>query len=745
MNRNPAWYDLNCSRPYPLVDIAGDERLPHDLIADSAISFPASLGEYAFIGAITVSPSIVSVVILAKTASQPVALGTINLPQPVEQYRHYAIEPMQQGVGGWVVFGHGVLTADEEPQHYKIADPANTRLCEKAARSYRDLPLVSASKLNNTSRLDGLIKLQAGNDFEILRAMRAIPSGAGGASETKEVVIFRLKSTKEYGQSPLAKYVGWCGGRPESNLCDGHQPLETFGGVAPDCDGVVNLEFTGNVRVSQVLHEGSNSVSNLILDTPYDMDDAQANAKYIPTDTGVLPIEQDGLCQQPAGYPCTEYETPEEGLIWVSDGFSQLQSTSPLDASITDGYGHPYNGKIGDGYQWVAGVHYSRDTGNYCDLSSNPSSAEFAMVDETIREFPCDISCEFTPETGVGAVLLGLVCSSSVDPVNASPQDTRTYVYLYHPSGGGWNVYYRAQSSSVAERSVGSAVSASGITLGTKYRFTAQFSSGVVSFAITNGTTVLASGSFTPPSDLQAEWDQLQYAGMRLAYIGTTVDSWMLGDAGTGPGTTTPTAPHGSLPVSDTFSSAGPWVVKEGDFSLDAVAGELESSFASMRNVNTYTPTYGSTGRKVSVVASLQAVGVGARHHFGVLSNYRETTAGSGLYCYWTAGIDWHSVYNDRKLFRIATQSGKSWVTEVAVEVPGLEFYHPYEVSLAVQAGQGNTAWLTATLTDPADSSFSYTLGPLQVKDYLPDTGHFGLLADRAVVKFDTFTVANYP
>ena len=66
--RNNDWYNLNEQRDYPVDDKASTlddsgNRLPSALITDMRLRWPESLGQYAYVSAASVTPSIVTVMI----------------------------------------------------------------------------------------------------------------------------------------------------------------------------------------------------------------------------------------------------------------------------------------------------------------------------------------------------------------------------------------------------------------------------------------------------------------------------------------------------------------------------------------------------------------------------------------------------------------------------------------------------------------------------------------------------------
>lgn len=238
MPSNHNYYNLQEQRRYPLDDksTGTDDRgarLNDATLVDCRIRWPRTLGEYAFVGGLTVTDKLVSVVILA--ASSPTAvsgfapLAAVTVPQPVILGRPYPLRPMADGVGGCVVFGGGT----RENQIIRFGTPAQGLLAPKCARSYAALPIPSLTKSGRNTALTGLVTIRGGNDVEVVKETVTI------GDIDHEALVVRLKQDPG-AVNVLERYIGPCGSRPESGNC-GRPPIEYLHGVAPDCDGNVTV------------------------------------------------------------------------------------------------------------------------------------------------------------------------------------------------------------------------------------------------------------------------------------------------------------------------------------------------------------------------------------------------------------------------------------------------------------------------------------------------------------------------
>lgn len=269
MIRNAHWYTRNEGTPYPVDDAAtgSDDNgtfLPSNIIADINLRWPSSIGEYAFISAVSVTPGIVSVVILAATAiddpGEITPLAVVSVRQPVQKHRLYALEGQLDGVGGWIAFGSG---ASDRSYLGRFSSPLQSRLTSRAARPYRPTPVTSLRSDGANVGLTGVVQLRADEPLTIVQEARTIDGvsrdcfviqlTAEGDVDGTTVPAEAQRILGTDVTSVFREFAGPCGGRPESRSCGDPEPIEFLNGVAPDCDGLITIEFTGCANITHII------------------------------------------------------------------------------------------------------------------------------------------------------------------------------------------------------------------------------------------------------------------------------------------------------------------------------------------------------------------------------------------------------------------------------------------------------------------------------------------------------------
>ena len=230
----------NSTRPYPLDDNAtgvddGGQVMPSDIVVDLSLRWPATAGRYAFIGGITISDTLVSIVILAadslEAATQFTPLAAFSAKKPVLSLRPQLLQPLYPGAGGFIAFDDV-----SENTALRFSSPSQSLLSPAAAIASAALPVSSIGKSGTVAKLSGIVRLQTEGDIELVRKTVRI--------DGRDVPAVVLQLTAINGAEVLSKYVGPCGVRPESNTC--RLPgIETVNGVAPDCDGNLVIRFEG--------------------------------------------------------------------------------------------------------------------------------------------------------------------------------------------------------------------------------------------------------------------------------------------------------------------------------------------------------------------------------------------------------------------------------------------------------------------------------------------------------------------
>lgn len=232
------WLNSHASRKYPLDDAATGtddtgRTLPDDVLLDLHISWPTTYGQYAFVGGVTITERLISIVIMAATAVDGTAtftpLGSVSIVKPAVGGSHHVIVPAVTGVGGFVMFGDV-----DEPISLRFSSAAQSLLLGRVARPYSPLPVRSLGIIGRATSLVDIVQLVTG------AGMRATAQSVLVEGEETQAIVLEL--VEDAVSSTFQQYVGPCGARPESGTCKA-PGIETIGGVSPDCDGNINIVF----------------------------------------------------------------------------------------------------------------------------------------------------------------------------------------------------------------------------------------------------------------------------------------------------------------------------------------------------------------------------------------------------------------------------------------------------------------------------------------------------------------------
>lgn len=328
--RNPNWYDLNEQHSWPIADQAtmiddNRKRMPNNLIADINIWYPETLGELLYVSSVSVSTKIATVVILDNDGN---AVAAATVPTPVQPYKHYQLDSMVDGVGGWIVFGSGVN--DNKLHYYAFSDPAQSVLIPQVCRRYVVPPVTSIGKANNLTSLTGIVRLTGGDDIEVVKESREINS------VTVDAAVIRLKKKPEFVDSVnlLEKYAGDCGKRPESYNCAEGTPIEYVNSVPPDCCGNITVEFRGCADVKFMQNEESSVAIGCYLG----MAEACVTADKLPDPDGNLPNEYVDLCVSESIISSSSSVVPPPDYVAFSvnggNGFVRFAREEDIDHSL---------------------------------------------------------------------------------------------------------------------------------------------------------------------------------------------------------------------------------------------------------------------------------------------------------------------------------------------------------------------------------------------------------------------------
>ena len=234
---NKNWLAANEQRRYPLADgVTGIDDtgvpIPLDVLVDAHISWPSNYGKIAFIGGLTVTDKLVTLVIMAadtEEATEFTPLGSVTLVKPLSAATQYPVLAAVAGVGGFVAFGNTTT-----PAAIRCATAKQSKLLPRLAIPYTPLPVASLGIAERDTSLVNIVKIIAASNLLV-----SLETVLLGEEETLAVMV-QLQS--DAVNNTFAAFTGPCGGRPESGTCK-LPGIETISGVAPDCYGNIELVF----------------------------------------------------------------------------------------------------------------------------------------------------------------------------------------------------------------------------------------------------------------------------------------------------------------------------------------------------------------------------------------------------------------------------------------------------------------------------------------------------------------------
>jgi hypothetical protein len=416
--RNPQWYDLNESRPWPIADqalLTDDDGtfLPNDILADLQLRFPDTHGDLAYIGSISVSPTLGSVVLMSDTG---VVLAAASVASPIAG-QHYPLDAIQGGVAGWIVFGTGVDDATET-RSWRFSTYAQSSLMPHVARRYLTTTRMTlAGKTGVLGGSTGVVRLSGGDDMEIVKESREI----NGVVRDVGVVRLRRAYDETSENNVLAKYRGECGNRAESGDCG--TPIQFINSVTPDCCGNIVIEFRGCSEVQKILGE-----CGVVINCDFGLGEACIASDRLPDADGVLPNEYDDQCVLfSSSLSLVPYP---ESLI--SDTFG---IAGALHGLITNGQGDPPGGSLKSWSETPSNYTVALVGGNLeLQLATLAGALEIGpFITLALSDGDFDAKLEFTfTATGEIFSLTKYSDASNYLRVQINPDDTANAVLTVH-------------------------------------------------------------------------------------------------------------------------------------------------------------------------------------------------------------------------------------------------------------------------------------------------------------------------
>ena len=358
---NLAWAASNENRYFPFDDSASllDDsggRPPLQVLVDMKLMVPETIGSFIYVGALSVTPNIVTIVLLASSDldSEGEVIATLSQQLPLTTFYPYSIESQHDGIGGWVSFG----TLDDLLYQGRFSTPRQSLISPLAAGPYRVPPVASAQSLGG-SPLKGIVRLSGGNDIEIVKECLHIPdhilpeyhenycSNSLENTNSRDVVVFRLKNKdQDSTRNVFEIYNGPCAKRPQSKNCGAPEPIEFIGPVAPDCEGNITIDLRGCIEMLPIkeivsMDELGDPVydetsSGIALYCPLKLEDACSKDNYIPDESGNLPNDYSDLCES-VSYITIGGETPTIPDYSFNIGEAGAAYQSPYSVAMAPG------------------------------------------------------------------------------------------------------------------------------------------------------------------------------------------------------------------------------------------------------------------------------------------------------------------------------------------------------------------------------------------------------------------------
>lgn len=313
------WLNANEQRNYPLHDLAdrkaSDGRiLPNDILVDAHIWLPKSAGSKVFVSSVSVSPALITMTFAAApfdpfcSSSAPafsfVPLAVLRASRPHLSFRNYQLEAIYPGVGGWVALG----ACDDLAGNYSLTfdGPDNTVLIDRTVHAFNDIPVMSVGKLGVLPKLTGTVRLQG-----VAGQIKTFATTKMIDGVLHRVAAIGLDKTNPLTNN-LATFAGVCGHRPQAGNCN-LAPITEINGLKPDCNGNINIKFSGDIVV------GALQPGGVILDHPVGL------AQVCATKAGFDPLpgeNHDYFCEhvEPPSSSSSSEPTPSSSSVSESSG-----------------------------------------------------------------------------------------------------------------------------------------------------------------------------------------------------------------------------------------------------------------------------------------------------------------------------------------------------------------------------------------------------------------------------------------
>lgn len=243
--RQQQHYSLAQNQEYPFDDSASllddsGNRLPEGLLCDLSCVFSSEYGTRVFCSGATKRGNFCTMVFAADNDEQTslgLASFELGLREPSLNYGRSPQKPLKGLVpdfrGSYVPGDQWHLVPDGI---WRFSNPDNSLVAARCCFPIT-LPGSQTVAVSYSQRmLQGLVELREEGDVSLRIENRLL-----GGRVRKAVIISLSRSSVDV----LQRYSGQLQQRPESRNCGSPVPIETIGGVGPDCCGRIFIELRG--------------------------------------------------------------------------------------------------------------------------------------------------------------------------------------------------------------------------------------------------------------------------------------------------------------------------------------------------------------------------------------------------------------------------------------------------------------------------------------------------------------------
>lgn len=211
-----------------------DPSIVNSLVTDMRLTLPRDVAACAFVANITVTKALVTMTIMGSRThpfspntpqaslsnEQYVVLGAFVLAKlQVKKTSGLPGSPVQvisdtPGVGGWVVFGSGILNEGL----WSFSGPQASMVSDRCITRYDYGGVTTLGRKGYDNQISGNVTLIGQNGIEVV--------------SDSEGLAIQFSGTNLDIRQGLQSFSGQCGGRPESGTCL-YSPIKTVNGLIP--------------------------------------------------------------------------------------------------------------------------------------------------------------------------------------------------------------------------------------------------------------------------------------------------------------------------------------------------------------------------------------------------------------------------------------------------------------------------------------------------------------------------------